>query len=139
MDPLLIFGIELGQWRRRNRLSPAALGARLGVSAYSIARIETGQQNVSLPVYSRLPEEMKARYRELCGEPMPSSENGSRRSFNAFPNQVKRRKCLGCPSSFTSKHYGNRFCHACGDRIKREDLWDSHSIRAARRTSGGAL
>lgn len=119
MDLLMVFGIELGQWRRKNRLSSSALAARLGISAGSVAKIEVGGQNISLKIYSRLPEEMKARYRELLGEPMPASENGSNRSFNAFPGQVKSRKCLGCRAPFTSIHYGNRFCPKCAGRNSR--------------------
>ncbi len=127
MDPLLIFGIELGQWRRRNRLSSAALAARLGVTAGSVARIETGGQNISVKVFSRLPEEMKSRYRGLMGEPIAPS-NGQRRTLLANPEQVKRRKCLGCRKQFTSMHYGNRSCPPCADRLNRLD--DGGTYRA---------
>jgi DNA-binding XRE family transcriptional regulator len=137
MDLLMVFGIELRQWRRKNGISSAAMAAMLGVTPGSIARIEVGGQNVSVKVFARLPEALKARYRELLGEPETSAVNGQKRAFNACPEQVKRRKCLGCPKQFTSKNYGNRLCRSCTDRNKLID--DGGTYTAMRSKNSGVL
>lgn len=43
---------------------------------------------------------------------------------NTNKKEARKRKCLSCPRTFLSKHFGNRICPHCTGNIERNSLCD---------------